>query len=571
MGQVVNETLSNPIDAAATLPLPRWRSALREHAATIALVAITAIAAAIRFSTLGVQSFDHDESVTAVATLQPTLGGTLNAIVHMERTPPLYYVVLWIWAKPLGFGMGQLDLRSLSAIFGTITVPVAFLAGRELASRRAGLIAAAMVALNPFLVWYSQEARAYGLLVLLCALGLYLFARARRHPSRANLALWALVSALALATHYFAAFAIVPEAIWLLVATRPRARALGAVAVTGAVGLAFLPLAVLQEGAGHPNEFSSIPVLERTWQTLVHFVSSYEPATVLSPSPGVAVVQACAGAGGALLAAAAVVLLWRRGGREERRGAFTALSVGAGAMGIPVLMALGGADYFDSRNVIPAVVPLLVAAAIAFGARRAGRAGLAAAGATCALFAAVLVAVNTIPQMQRTDWRGVAQDVGSAPQRRLVVAPRPGRYALLYYLHGKWLTHAAGPVLTRRLDLVTNTPSPPHPGAAFEPLAARRIAGELWLWRYVAAKPQPILPRSVHGGGLIPRPATGIVTNPPRPLPGGPLRILHAAGPNAARPAAVTHGAARGVRHRDAGGSASVRLRARGRVAAAPG
>jgi mannosyltransferase len=515
--QVAEETLTSPLEAAA-LELPRWRAALRDHADAILLVAITAVAAAVRFGTLGVQSFDHDEAVTAVATLQPTLGGTLNAIAHMERTPPLYYVLLWIWAKPLGVGMGQIDLRALSAIFGTFTVPVAFLAGRELVSRRAGVIAAALVAFNPFLVWFSQEARAYSLLALLSALGLYLFARTRRNPSRANFALWSLVSVLALATHYFAAFAIVPEALLLIAGTRPRARAVGASVVVGAAGLALLPLALLQEASGHPNDFRTVPLFERTWQSLAHFVTSYEPQTILSSYPTVAAVQACAAIGGALAALAAAGFLWRRATSSERRGALFALTVAAGAIGVPALLALGGADYLDARNVIATIVPLLVAMAIGFGARRAGRPGLIAAGATCLLFGGVLVAVNALPQMQRTDWHGVAQDVGPAPARRLVVAPRPGRYALRYYLDGRWLVHGSGPVLTRRLDLVTNSATPPSPGGSFRLLAERQIAGGMRLWRYLAPRAQPISPRLIHGGRLIPEPAAGVITGPPRPL-----------------------------------------------------
>src|SRR5438876_576650 len=82
------------------------------------------------------------------------------------RTPPFYYMLAWGWAKL--FGTGEVGLRSLSALAGTLTIPAAYAAGRALSSRRAGLIAAALFAVNPLLVWYSQEARAYALLALLC-------------------------------------------------------------------------------------------------------------------------------------------------------------------------------------------------------------------------------------------------------------------------------------------------------------------------------------------------------------------------------------------------------------------
>src|SRR5204863_36231 len=81
-------------------------------------------------------------------------------------------------------------------------------------SQRAALIVAALFAVNPYFVWYSQEARAYALLVLLCTLSLLFFLRAERDGR--DTWKWAVTSALALCTHYFAALLLVPEAAWLL-------------------------------------------------------------------------------------------------------------------------------------------------------------------------------------------------------------------------------------------------------------------------------------------------------------------------------------------------------------------
>ena len=55
-----------------------------------ALVAITAAGAIVRFATLGVQSYDHDEVVTAAGVLHPSLFSTLSQVAHGERSPPLY-------------------------------------------------------------------------------------------------------------------------------------------------------------------------------------------------------------------------------------------------------------------------------------------------------------------------------------------------------------------------------------------------------------------------------------------------------------------------------------------------
>ena len=65
-------------------------------------------------------------------------------------------------------------------------------------------------------MWYSQEARAYGLFVLMSALAMLCFVRALDEPTPRRMAAFALAGALALLTHYFAVFLLVPMALWLL-------------------------------------------------------------------------------------------------------------------------------------------------------------------------------------------------------------------------------------------------------------------------------------------------------------------------------------------------------------------
>ena len=420
-------------------------------------------------------------------------------------------MLAWIWAKPLGIGMGVLDLRSLSAIFGSLTVPVAFLAGRELSSRRAGLIAAAFVALNPFLVWYSQEARAYALLVFLITLGLYLFARALRSGSARNLLSWSVVSILALSSHYFAAFVVIPEALWLIAVVRPRLRAVAATALVGAAGVALLPLAILQEGAGHPDAFTAIPLFTRTWMALANFASSYSPDHRQGHTP-IGTVQVAASCAAAGVAVAAALIVVRRGSGAERRAALMSLSIGVAAVAIPAGLALVGDDYLDSRNVIGAVAPLLVAGAIALGATGSRRAGPIVATGVCAIFAFVLVAVSLNPQLQRRDWRGLASAIGPTVTKRVVIAPKTARWPLVYYLHARPLGPVRKqPALTRQLDLVTSRPHVMAP-KAYSRLEMRPVAGDLWLWRYRFARPRPINPRTVADHRWILQPAAGLVT-----------------------------------------------------------
>ncbi len=171
------------------------------------------LAAVLRFARIGHQGFWFDEGNTALL-VHFSPGKMLGLIPQTESTPPLYYCLAWVWARI--FGYGETGLRSLSALAGVASVPLVYGAAAKLISRRGGLIAAALVACNPYLVWYSQEARSYSLLVTLTAASLLAFAYARAMPTPRRLLLWVLACGLALATHYYALLVIVPEALWLL-------------------------------------------------------------------------------------------------------------------------------------------------------------------------------------------------------------------------------------------------------------------------------------------------------------------------------------------------------------------
>ena len=179
----------------------------------------------------------------------------LGEVPRTEATPFVYYVVAWPWGSV--FGLGEVGLRSLSALAGTATIPVAYGAGAVLVSRRAGLVAAALVATNPFLVWYSQEARSYALLALFGAASVLAFGLALRGDRR-WLGGWAVVSALAIATHYFAVFVVGAEAAWLLVRVRPRLAGRPRIARPGRDAPRPLPLVLDQRGNGEAVAGSSL-------------------------------------------------------------------------------------------------------------------------------------------------------------------------------------------------------------------------------------------------------------------------------------------------------------------------
>ncbi len=462
---------------------------------------ILGAAAVIRFATLGHQSYDHDEAVTAWRVLRGGLGTMLHVVATSERSPPLYYLLAWPWSKV--FGTGEVGLRSLSALIGVLTVPAAYLAGSELASRRAGLIAAALVAFNPYLVWYSQEARSYTLLVFFVAWGLYFFARCLDNPSRRNLAMWATASTLALCSHYFAAFLVGAEGLWLVARGWPRRAPIVAVGATVAAGLALLPLAIAQEGTGRRNHFTTVPLVHRAAGVALGFLASPEPGGLVG-SPPVRYLRGAVLVAGLILAVLALTLLLWRATPRERRGGLTIAGVAAAALIVPFALAAVGPDFVDVRNLIGALLALLVAAGIGLGCRGAGRLGLAGAGAASLIFLAVLAAVSASGQMQRPDWRGAAAAMGPPSGPRVLVVARNGNEPIAYYRHA----HEFRPprfhgVRVKEIDVLSTLGTISPPGGGFRLTERRGLAPCCTLWRYQARRPTLVRPKDVNGRHIL--------------------------------------------------------------------
>lgn len=472
--------------AVAELRAQGLRLAWADPVIVWAVLGIAAVGVALRFSTLGLQSYHHDEVITAARVLPGSFIHTLREVRASESNPPLYYVLAWGWAKL--FGTGEAGLRSLSSLFGVATIPVAYLIGRELLSRRAGLITAAFVAVNPMLVWYSQEARSYALLVFLCSVSLLLLVRARRSEGPWDVALWGLFSALALTSHYFAVFPVAIEAVWLLVSTGLRRSVLLAIAGIAAIGLALAPLALAQVNPHHIAWISAIPLPTRSLDTAASFMIG-ETGQVIGRAPR----NAYAIAPG-LLAAAGVTLALLAGGRRVRGSALAMVAVGGGTVLLAVVAAFAGKDYAIARNLLPALVPLLAAAALGLAVPRAGRFGLAIAGVLCAYWIAFNVHVGWTPNLQRPDWRDLAGRIDTSGRFRAVVTWKLAADPLEYYLHGDAQRAYSGRLAVSEVDVIAK----PRAANSVTGLPADfRFAGgvregPLTLLRFTARRPRPV-------------------------------------------------------------------------------
>lgn len=143
-----------------------------------------------------------DEALTLLIAQWPV---RMLFFAPVDPTPGLYYSLHKLFVGP---DAGAATARSISLVCGTFLIPAAYFLARE--ARIPALLAAALVALSFPLVDYSQEARAYSLLILLVTLSAAFFVRWTR--SREPWALLATLFACLLAfySHFASVFWIGP-------------------------------------------------------------------------------------------------------------------------------------------------------------------------------------------------------------------------------------------------------------------------------------------------------------------------------------------------------------------------
>ena len=164
-------------------------------------------------------------------------------LLSHEANMWLYYILLNPWLK---LGHSEAIIRSLSAIFAVATIPAVYFLGKRLFGPRAGAIATLLVASNAFFISYAQEARGYTLLVLLVTLSSLFFVRAVQTAAWKNWLGYAMLSALALYTHLFAALAYFVQAVSLPLLGRKELPWRGFVFSFLVLGIFLIPLCVWQ-------------------------------------------------------------------------------------------------------------------------------------------------------------------------------------------------------------------------------------------------------------------------------------------------------------------------------------
>jgi len=377
-----------------------------------ALLALLLLAAILRFQAIGEKSLWLDEIMTVQKASMP-YGRMIAAIKQHDAHPPLFQTVEWLW---LLLGHGDGFARIPSAIAGVASVWLVYLIARRLLSRRAALIAAALMTVSYFHIYYSQEARLHSLVVAIVLAQTYVLIRILHQRGKARWGWWAAYCLIALASLYTYALCILTIAAlglaYIILAWKRRRIQLAHFIIAHLlIALVFLPW---------------YPTLRRTTARVRASVKALgdeqPPPTVedaldgtaawaLGPLPWRSVRPTGAAVGGALIAVAGAGLLIRRPKRPAKILAVLFL--------LPliayILMPIPRVQRYDPKHLVflqPVLIIALAGFRLPFRRSR--------SGAAVASLAVSLVALNIwlladfySKDFQKENWPAVVRDVRS--------------------------------------------------------------------------------------------------------------------------------------------------------------
>jgi mannosyltransferase len=188
--------------ASRLRPLPGVRSLPSSFVLPAAvLVVLLAVSLLLRTDSLG-ESLWMDEGLSIGIASQPLFD--IPGVLRVDGSPPLYYMLLSVWMDLVGNGPGE--TQALSVAIALVSVPGGMWAGWSLFGRRAGLVCAALCAVNPFLTQFAQETRMYSLMLVLSLLATAAFLHVFAFGRRGYLPLFFVLLALMLYTHNWGLF-----------------------------------------------------------------------------------------------------------------------------------------------------------------------------------------------------------------------------------------------------------------------------------------------------------------------------------------------------------------------------
>jgi uncharacterized membrane protein len=240
------------------------------------LLLLVFIAFGLRLYGLDTQSIWFDESLSALFAAQPLSVAIQSMLQEGLHHSPLFYILLRPFAAG---GFNEFSLRFLSVALGVVTIPLLARLGQKVANARVGVLAAILLTLSPFHVWYSQEARMYTLLIFSATGAMFFFMRSLERRRTSNWLAMAFFTAVGINSHHFSFFIPLVQFVFILLTFKQNHSLLRPwVGAQLLVALSFIPwiLVVLDWGQLYLSSASrQTPTLYDLLQTFWNFSIGY--------------------------------------------------------------------------------------------------------------------------------------------------------------------------------------------------------------------------------------------------------------------------------------------------------
>ena len=223
--------------SVASVPLP---TATVLHYLSLGMIII--VGGVLRLTMLRQQSLWFDE-IDVVVRAQRPLDEVLRTFVAAGENGPLYNILLALWVRLVG--VSEIAVRFPSAVAGILSIPLIYALARRTVGPTTGLFAAGLLAISPYHIWYSQEAKMYTLVVLLALLSSLALAEALGRNSRLLWAAYAIATTLMFYTHVATVLVFVAQTLYVVVTRRSWAgRERGWLVAAAVLTLPYVPVAL---------------------------------------------------------------------------------------------------------------------------------------------------------------------------------------------------------------------------------------------------------------------------------------------------------------------------------------
>jgi Dolichyl-phosphate-mannose-protein mannosyltransferase len=372
------------------------------------LLPILLVALGLRALGLDGQSLSMDELTELTIGRLPVR----EILVARDGFPPLYHTILHGW---LSVFPGDLAARWLSVILGTLSIWAVWGFARRAGGDRIALWAALLVAVMPFHIWHSQDARSYILYYLLAAIALWSLFTAVATDSRLAWSAYVTAASAGLLTHYYFALVVLIGLVIVVIERRERRQRHRAIIAHAVLAVGSLPVLWLLRG-DLSSEAAMRFAIKVHPAAIGYALFSFLTGYAIGPSPrelhdlpaGRAIIAA---APWLLLTAAASGMLLFQGLRRLGVRRWTVFLI-LGTIG-PVVVCALAADLlgvtFQVRHVLWASIPLMVVLGAGASQARASRSAALSVAALLLLFGVSRYNRLRLPDYQTEDLRSVGR------------------------------------------------------------------------------------------------------------------------------------------------------------------